>query len=472
MTLLPEDPNAIFQRAVSLHRSGDLPRAIGLYRFLTARFPKNAQTLFALGTAESQLGHHAEGIAVLEESLRLLPANPKAHNNIANALIGLNRFDEALARYGRATAVDPNYAEGYFNQGALLADLRRFHDALACLDKAVALRPDYAEARFMKAEVLLRSGDYEQGWDLYETRWETESRTTDASFSEYPVWTGEQSIAGKTVLITPEVGFGDFMLFFRYVPLLQQRGAQVVIYAPSSLARLFADSNQDIRIVEAPHRPPRADFTCPIMSLPRAFRTTCGTIPATVPYLEVAPERQAHWRQTMGQTEVPRVGVAWTGQANRSVDNTPLRNRRIPTGLLPRLLNVPVQWHSLQKEIAPDDAIALQDLGEVGLRRHELDDFSDTAALMTQLDLVISTDTAVANLAGALGKEVWVMLPYATDYRWGVSDRRTPWYPTATLFRQADAGDWERVIADVVRELGIWLQQGSSRAGDGLSERT
>jgi hypothetical protein len=174
----------------------------------------------------------------------------------------------------------------------------------------------------------------------------------------------------------------------------------------------------------------------------------------------------------MGQAEEPRVGVAWTGQANRSVDNTPLRNRRIPTGLLPRLLNVPVQWHSLQKEIAPDDAIALQDLGEVGLRRHELDDFSDTAALMTQLDLVISTDTAVANLAGALGKEVWVMLPYATDYRWGVSDRRTPWYPTATLFRQADAGDWERVIADVVRELGIWLQQGSSRAGNGLSERT
>ena len=464
MTLLPEDPNAIFQRAVSLHRSGDLPRAIGLYRFLTARFPKNAQTLFALGTAESQLGNHTEGITLLEESLRLLPANPKAHNNIANALICLNRFDEALARYVRATEADPNHAEAYFNQGSLLADLRRFPDALACLDKAVALRPDYAEARFMKAEVLLRTGDYETGWDLYESRWKTELRATTTRFPEYPAWTGEESIAGKTVLITPEVGFGDFILFFRYVPLLQQRGAQVAIYAPPPLARLFADSNQDIRIVEAPHRPPRADFACPIMSLPRAFRTTIETIPARVPYLKVAPETQEHWRRKIGPTEALRVGVAWTGQANRSVDNTPLRNRRIPAGLLPPLLNVPVQWHALQREIAPDDAIALQELGKVGIRRHELGDFSDTAALITQLDLVISTDTAVANLAGALGKEVWVMLPHATDYRWGVNDRRTPWYPTATLFRQPDAGDWEGVIADVARELGKSLKSGQESA--------
>jgi len=472
MTLLQEDPNAIFQRAVSLHRSGNLPQAIGLYRFLTARYPKNAQTLFALGTAESQLGNHAEGIALLEESLRLLPANPKAHNNIANALICLNRFDEALARYGRAAAVDPNYAEAHFNEGALLADLRRFPDALACLDKAVALKPDYAEARFMKAEVLLRTGDYETGWDLYESRWNTELRATATRFPEYPVWTGEEPIAGKTVLITPEVGFGDFMLFFRYAPLLQERGAQVAIYAPSSLARLFSESNQDVRIVEVPQRPPRADFTCPIMSLPRAFRTSRETIPARVPYLKAAPERQEHWRRKIGPTDVPRVGVTWTAQANRSVDNTPLRNRRIPSGLLPLLLNVPVQWHSLQKEIAPDDADTLRDLGRGCIRQHELDDFSDTAALITQLDLVISTDTAVANLAGALGKEVWVMLPYATDYRWGVSDKRTPWYPTATLFRQADAGDWEGVIADVVRELEKSLKQSAPRTGDGTSNRS
>jgi len=458
MTLPEENPNAIFQRAVSLHRSGNLPQAISLYRFLTARFPKNAQTLFALGTAESQVGNHAEGITLLEESLRLLPANPKAHNNIANALICLNRFDEALARYGRATAVDPNYAEAYFNQGSLLADLRRFPDALACLDKAAALRPDYAEARFMKAEVLLRTGDYEKGWDLYETRWETEFRTTNASFSEYPVWTGEQPIAGKTVLITPEVGFGDCIMFFRYAPLLQERGARVAIYSPSSLAPLFSDSNEDILIVEAPQGPPRADFRCPIMSLPRAFRTTCETIPATVPYLKVAPEKQERWHQKVGQSDMLRVGVAWAGQANRSIDNTPLRNRRIPANLVPLLLRAPVQWHSLQEKIAPEDAIALQDVSMVGIREHELDDFSDTAALIMQMDLVIATDTAVANLAGALGREVWVMLPYSTDYRWGVSERRTPWYPTATLFRQADAGDWEDVIADVVRALGKRLK--------------
>lgn len=323
----------------------------------------------------------------------------------------------------------------------------------------------------MKAEVLLRTGDYETGWDLYESRWKTELRATATRFPEYPAWTGEEPIDGKTVLITPEVGFGDFMLFFRYVPLLKQRGAQVALYAPPSLARLFSDSDQDVQIVEVPQRLPRVDFTCPIMSLPRAFRTTRETIPARVPYLKVAPERLEQWRQKIGPTDLLRVGVTWAGQANRSVDNTPLRSRRIPTGLLPSLLTVPVQWHSLQKEIAPDDASALRDLGKGCIRQHELDDFSDTAALITQLDLVISTDTAVANLAGGLGKEVWVMLPYSTDYRWGVSDRTTPWYPTATLFRQADAGDWEGVITDVVSELEKSMKRGASRTGDDVADR-
>jgi hypothetical protein len=189
------------------------------------------------------------------------------------------------------------------------------------------------------------------------------------------------------------------------------------------------------------------------MSLPRAFKTTIDTIPAEVPYLTVSPEKQAYWRQKLGRSQKRRVGLTWSGKANRNIDLNPATSRSIPLRLLDPLLRLPLELHSLQREVLKSDADVLLDFEQIRTYHGELNDFSDTAALVEEMDLVITIDTAVAHLAGALGKPVWVMLPYSTDYRWGISGDKTPWYPTARLFRQSDPGDWEGVVQKIASEL-------------------
>jgi len=486
------DPKLLFQRAISLHQSGQILDAMAIYRQLIKLFPRDAFLLFLLGTAEGQKGNALESMKLFDQSLEISPNDPNTYYNRGKALKELNRLDEALRSfdvaiqlkpdhieahnnrgvvlselkqtddalqsYDRAIQLKPDYAEAYSNRGGLLLDLKRFDEALLSYNRAISIRPDWTETYILKAELLLLMGDYLQGWSLYELRWKTAFR---AGIKPLPIkcalWLGERSLVDKTILIHPEVGYGDFIMFVRYVHQLQRLGAKVVIYAPSALVSLFDASMDDVSVVEMGRPIPHIDFHCPIMSLPHAFRTTLESIPSEIPYLRVPAAKLEYWSKKIGKPQRLRIGLMWSGQPNRNIDNNPLRTRSIPLAFLDPLLDLPIDFHALQKDILHPDLLGLSRISNITIYDNELSDFSDTAALIQEMDLVISIDTSVAHLAGALGKPLWVLLPYASDYRWGFKGSQTPWYPAATLFRQTSIEDWGSVINEVREKLRIMV---------------
>lgn len=277
---------------------------------------------------------------------------------------------------------------------------------------------------------------------------------TKRFFSEFsqPLWLGDQPIAGKTILIYPEQGMGDFMHFCRYVSLLEADAAKVILEVPSALISVISTLKGNFTLVEQGKPLPDFDLHCPIMSLPLAFKTSLATIPAEIPYLYADSQKRQRWRDLLGHQTIPRVGLVWAGSIGHKQDY----KRSIPVQELQALLSLPMEFHALQKELRNDDLFLLGKYPQVHLHHNELTDFSDTAALIAELDLVISVDTSVAHLAGAMAKPVWILLPFAPDYRWLLERNDNPWYPTATLFRQTASGDWNGVIAEVSAKLALF----------------
>ncbi len=440
-------------RGVALRDLKRPEEALSSYERAVELKPDYADAYSNRGNAMHDLRRLDEALASYDRAIQIRPDYAEAHSNRGTALCDLGRLDDGLASFEDAIRLKPDYADAYIYRGDALREMRRTTEALRSYDTAISIRPDRAEAYFKKAELLLLTGDYGRGWDLYEWRWKTQFREPNPRFFDYPRWSGEESVAGKSVLIHPEVGFGDFIMFARYTRSLQQRGARVVIYAPPALADLFATLRGNVLIAKAGNNLPHIDLHCPIMSLPRAFKTTLDTIPAEFPYLAVPAEKQSYWRRRLGTPAKRRVGLVWSGKANRNIDISVLRNRSIPLSLLEPLMQLRLELHSLQKDILQSDADVLTKFSQIGTYHNELHDFSDTAALIEAMDLVVTIDTSVAHLAGALGKPVWVMLPYSTDYRWGMNGDKTPWYPTATLFRQPDISDWTSVVHKVATAL-------------------
>lgn len=400
------------------------------------------------GILLGELRQHDAALASYRQAIALRPDHADAHVNLGVLLAELDQVDEALSCYGRALAIRPDYAMALNNQAILLKECGRFAEALACCERALRLQPDFADAQYTRAELLLLVGDYASGWPLFEARWRSRYRPTTSPQAAIPLWTGEP-LAGKTLLIEPEVGFGDQIMFARYARLAEQRGARVVLQASAPLCELFAGLSETITVREEGDAAPAVDFRCPIMSLPQALGTTPDSVPAAFPYLGIPPARQALWRGRLGAARAPRIGLVWSGAADRYLDRNPRTARSLPLRALAPLLRLPFAFHALHKEIAPGDAELLGHFPALTSHAGELSDFADTAALIGEMDLVIAVDTAVAHLAGALGKPLWVMLPWATDYRWQGERETTPWYPAARLFRQSRAGDWEGVVERV-----------------------
>jgi hypothetical protein len=453
----PFDPDKLYQRALSLHHMGKLSEAESLYKTLLGFFPNQVEVLTPLGTLLCQQGRHEEGLRQLKKSLNILPNQPEALYNIGVELQKQIKLDDALACYDQAIALNPNDAESHINRGNTLRDLRQYSAALACYDRAIALKPDLASALWNKSLLKILTGDYVEGWQLYEWGWACGERGVARNFTQ-PQWTGKQSIVDKTLLIHAEQGLGDLIQFCRYAPMAQALGAKVVLEAPASLVSLLSTLNGDIAIVEKGKDLPELDMVCPVMSLPLAFKTTVETIPATVPYLFPNPEKQLAWRQRLGAKTRPRVGLVWSGSIANKIDLNPCASRNIPLEQLQPLLDLPIEFHMLQTEVRSDDAALLTRLPQLQVHRDELTDFAETAALVDEMDLVISVCTSVAHLAGALGQEAWVLLPYSPDYRWMLERVDSPWYPTLALIRQREIGNWSYVIAEVIRRLRARFQ--------------
>lgn len=444
----PFNPDTLFQQALSLHHMGRLNEAGDIYKKLLAYFPNRPEVLTPFGTLLLQQGQQEEGIKQLERSLHIAPKQPMALYNLGSEFQKLTRLEEALACYDQAIVLNHNDPDTYVNRGNVLKDLKRCDEALASYNLAIALKPDYAPAYWNKSLLKILTGEYEEGWQLYEWGWKCSERGTVRNFSQ-PRWRGEQSIAGKTLLIHAEQGLGDVIQFCRYAPMAEALGAKVVLEAPASLVSLLSTLKGNFTIVEKGKGLPDFDMVCPIMSLPLAFKTTVESIPATVPYLYVNRDKQAEWHQRLGKKTRPRVGLVWSGSITHKNDH----NRSIALKSLEPLLQLPVEFHLLQKEIRPDDREALSFLNQIQLHQDELDDFSDTAALVQEMDLTISVDTSVAHLAGSIGRNAWLLLPFLPDYRWMLDRADSPWYPTVTLIRQHEIGNWSGVIAETTQRL-------------------
>ncbi len=457
-TMTAGSPPAQIRRAIELHRSGRLAEATAEYQRLLAALPGDPHLLLGFGTLLLQTGELERGLALIDRLLATDPNHPIALSNRGNALRALDRPAEALASYDRAIVARPDYAGAYYNRGSLLHELRRFGAAVRDYDRAIALSSDFADAYWNKSLLRLITGEYDEGWRLYEWRWKGQQKDAVRPFSQ-PLWLGEEPVRGRRVLLHAEAGLGDTIQFCRYAPLVEALGAEVVLEVPAPLHGLVSTLKGGLSCIVRGEPLPPFDLHCPLMSLPLALKTTVASIPASVPYLFPDRAKVAQWQRQLGAADRPRIGLAWSGSSIYRND----RDRSVPLRLLRDLLALPIELHVLQKEIKEEDLATLQGRGQVRLHQDRLADFSDTAALAELMDLVVSVDTSVAHLAGAIGKTVWIVLPFAPDHRWFLDRTDSPWYPTATLLRQQKAGDWSGVVTELVLRLASLAQDSRSR---------
>jgi tetratricopeptide (TPR) repeat protein len=444
LALRPDAVEILDNLGGALLAQGQLETAVACYeRAITLR-PDRIESQIGLGVVLREQGHLEDAVARYQEALALAPDHPETLGNLGTVLVDLGRSEEAVAHHERALAVRPDSAEAHNNLGVAIERQGRQIDALACYGRALALRPDYAEAHFNRAHALLITGQFEEGWEEYE--WRFAVARYDRKFDR-PAWSGE-ALTGQTILIHAEQGFGDTLQFLRYIPLLAERGGRIVLEVPGPLVRLARSVAGASEVLAAGDPLPEFDCHCSLLSLPRVFNTDLATIPGTVPYLRAPHAALAAWAEQVAIAERLKVGLVWAGNVVGAIDRRPIDLR-----LLEPLWKVAgVSWFSLQVGDRASDLLLLDGVRIADLSPW-LTDFAETAAVMAYLDLVITIDTAVAHLAGALGRPTWVMLPYAPDWRWFVDRADSPWYPTARLFRQRKDGDWPSVTREVAASL-------------------
>jgi tetratricopeptide (TPR) repeat protein len=456
LALKPGDADALLQRGNALLALGRAQPALAAFDEVLASIPRHAQARLNRGLALAAVGRHQEAVADFEAALAMSPANPAAHYNRGVSLFSLGRYADAVAAYDRALSIASEHVKALNNRGLALQALNRHHDALASYARALELRKDYADAHFHQALALLTIGEFRRGFEKYEWRWRRTGMPAHGRGYGRPLWLGEYPLQGRTILLHAEQGLGDTIQFARYVPLLARAGGKVVLEVQPELKALVGQIAGAAAVVARGEPLPAFDVHCPLGSLPLALKTEPATIPAEGPYLRADDVHIVKWRVRLEALGRPRVAVAWSGNAQHMND----RNRSIPlSGLAPLWSVGSVHFVSVQRELRDGDAELLAREPHVTQIGTELDDFADTAAVAALLDLVITVDTSVAHLAGAMGRPVWILVPFSPDWRWTLSGETSRWYPTARLFRQPSLGDWTSVIERLRSEL-----QGFSRS--------
>lgn len=433
--------------------------AVDSFDLALALEPDQVEVLFNRGNALRDLKQLEPALASYERVLALRPDHARALNNRGAVLRILRRYDEALASYDHALTLTPDDAGLHNNRGNVLLAMRRHEEALASYQRALELKPDHAGAHWNEGLCRLLLGDLAGGWRQYEWRWQRPTFSSRRRDFDPPLWRGERPLAGQTILLHAEQGLGDTIQFCRYAELVAAQGATVVLEVQPPLQSLMRSLRGPAQVLAQGQPLPDFDCHCPLLSLPLAFDTRVETVPAPVPYLSAPEERSAFWRERLGPSSLPRVGLVWSGQPKHRNDH----NRSMSLSVLAPLLGQRAGFVSLQKELRAGDRDFLDAHPEILNLGVELDDFADTAGLVDALDLVIAVDTSVAHLAGALGKPVWVLLPFTPDWRWLLHRPDSPWYPTARLFRQPAIGDWGRVIASVAEALATFASVPAAR---------
>jgi len=435
---------SLLNQALVWHEQDKLHEALWMYQQVLKIDQSNFTALQGMGILNGQFGRFEEALKFITAAVMVRPNDFAINYNQGVALQELKRHAEALSSYDKVLTLNPNLAEAHVNRGNALQELKRYEEALVSYDNALALQPDNAKAYKNKGIIKILLGDFEGGWPLFEWRWKDDQKDAVRNFKQ-PLWLGEQSISGKTILLHAEQGLGDTLQMIRYVPMVAALGAKVILEAPAVLVPLLNTIKNETTIVTKGDALPGFDCHCPLMSLPLAFKTRVDSVPAPIPYLTAELQKLNAWRERLGAKTRPRVGLAWSGNPQHKND----RNRSIGLRMLEPLRHLACEYHSLQKEVRIEDQPAMAEYTQIQAHENELTDFSDTAALIAELDLIITIDSSVAHLAGALGKSVWILLPYNSDYRWLTARNDSPWYPTARLFRQRSIGDWDGVIKEI-----------------------
>lgn len=437
----------LFEEGAALLQTGNMSEALVRLQAARKMEPSNPRILLYTGAALHGLKFFDDALECYERALHVEPDLGEVHNNRGNSLMALGRFSEAVESYSLAASLLPGSPVPLAAGATALQALGRISKAEFNCRSALALDPAFAAAHWNLALNLLLQGRYEEGWKEYEWRWLKPDFSSPCRHTDMPLWDGS-TLAGRTILLHAEQGFGDAIQFVRYAPLVSQRGGHVVLECHPQLVSLF----QSVYGVQTavPFGAPLPHFDCqiPLLSLPYLFKTSLQTIPAHCPYVSVPDRYREKWSVlTATKPKSRRIGLAWSGKSYPD----PLRTCRLDE--LAALSVGEITFFSLQlgegaeQAASPPPGMNLIDLTS------EIADFADTAALIEQLDLVISIDTAVAHLAGALGKPAFVMLPYAPDWRWMLDRSDSPWYPGMTLYRQDVSGDWGSVVCRIAAAL-------------------
>ena len=460
LLLKPRDAAALNQRANALMSLGRAAEALETHDAALEAEPGFADAWYNRGMVLHQLGRRQEALESYERAIAIAPGDFQAHNNRGILLGELGQLDAALHCLDRAIALNSGYAEAWYNRGIVLAECTELAESVLSYEQAIALAPDYAQAHWNLGLCRLLMGDFARGWRDFEWRWKNTELGFELRELRQPLWLGEPSLQGRTILLQCEQGLGDTLQFCRYAGLVNALGARVVMEVQAPLRTLLAGLDGVAEVVAHGDALPDFDFRCPLLSLPLALKTTLQTVPAFPAYLACDPAKAATWKKRIAVDLRIAVGLVWSGGFRPEQPETWAINER--RNMHPKhlaKLNLPgMRFYSLQKgESAIKQLSELQVSGwrgpEVIDFTSDLYDFSDTAALVANLDLIISVDTAVAHLAGALGKPVWLLNRHDTCWRWLLGRGDTPWYPSMKIFRQTKAGDWDGVIDAVRREL-------------------
>lgn len=441
----PDFPEALLNLGNALQTLGRHDEAISRYASALRIKPDFPEALLNIGNALQSLERNAEAVTQYDKALALRPDFAEGHYHLACALEKVDRRTDAVAHYERAIALKPDYPQPHNNLGNILRGQNRYAEAIGHFQQACAIKPDFGQAQWNEGAARLTIGDFETGWQKYEWR---RSLGVVKLRGPQPLWLGGGDLRGKTILLSAEQGLGDTLQFARYAPLVARQGARVVLEVQPELKSLLVSLPGASAVCARGEALPPFDWQTPLLSLPYALRTTIETIPAEVPYLFPATEKIAQWRSLIDTRGGPTIAIKW--RANETTGS----HKSIPLELLLSLMRTPgIRCVALERDVLDSDARLLREVPDVAVPGAGLKDFSDTAAIVSMVDLVISVDTSVAHLAGALGKPLWLPLQFGADFRWLVDREDSPWYPAARLFRQSSIGDWPGVVARLVEAL-------------------
>jgi len=444
LKLQPNDLDAV-------RKSDALPHQQAHFDLSEALDPNHAPTLHLRAIAHRKLRNYQGYLADSLRAHALEPDNAESCNNVGDALQSLGREEEAIAWFDKALMLLPDNPTVLTNKACAITQLQRLEEAAAIYSHIGKIAPDYALAEWNLALLKLLTGDFAAGWAGREARWRIPSLSAHYPKFDKPMWRGDVAIVGKTILIHVEEGFGDTIQFARYAPMVAARGARVLLVVADELQQLMSGLTGVVQCLPlSANELPDFDMHCPLSSLPFIFGTTLDTIPSETTYLpQPASERIRTWEDRLGPRDRPRIGLVWSGGLSHKND----LNRSIPLRMFTHILDVHAIFVSLQKDPRPADRIILDERSDIIDPTARLSDFAETAALLSCLDLVVTVDTSVAHLAGAMGRPTWIILPFTPDYRWLLHRDDSPWYPSMRLFRQDAARDYAPVLDRIRTEL-------------------